>query len=712
MAVERDYRVTISGVLGRSTAAAFGEMIADATRAKKKIDEIFSAPIKGVGGTAKAEGKARVDEAQRAAQELERIRERENNAILRDVEKVARAKEKAAREEQALQEKSAKQTASRNQKIASDALGYMRKAAGQAARVAGEVIGGLGIDTSLQGGIAKAVTLEKMAVGIVNAGNRGNGSAAQRNTEVTSLQTTARDIADKYKIDATQVLSGLGQYQALTGDLDTAKAGLEGLARLSKAFNVDLDKMVGAAGQVGSAIGDVGKEFASPEEKATAILNVLKQATAQGQEGAIEISDLATQYAKLKAAGMRFEGNTGDNISKMSALAQLAYQTGGAGSIREASNAVMGFVNTLNTPARRKEFKALGIDLENDKGQFLDPYQLIKQSLAKTGGDTEKMNALFKNVVGYKAVSSFVSAYKGAGGGEAGMKAVDAQFGRFGGKVSDATIEENLKRALETKESKAQEAQNRIDRITAYMADRLIPQLEKLAGPAEKAAGALAELVSTAAEHPWGAIATVIATSIGASIAKATIGEMAGKAFASALGSLGPGGIAVGALAATAVTGYIYLKKSFDEGHEGQTSGLETQIKAGQVGKLARDAAAGRVSKEEALKQLEETYAAGTKQVKLAEKGVGFFDYINPFGDATNKELGAAQELAAGGKEGAQIGGKTELEALKANMVDVKSAIESLKAQMAADAQQTKKVMVVNQPGTGTAAPTGGTVAQ
>ena len=709
MAVEREYRVTISGVLSRSTAAAFGEMIADATRAKKKIDEILGAPSKGVASAAKAEGKARVDEAQKAARELEQIRERENNAILRDVEKVARAKEKAAREEQALQEKLARATAARNQKIASDALGYMRKAAGQAARVAGEVVSGLGIDMSLQGGVAKAVNLEKMAVAIVNAGNRGNGSAAQRNTEVTSLQTTARDIADKYKIDATQVLSGLGQYQALTGDLDTAKVGLEGLARLSKAFNVDLDKMVGAAGQVGSAIGEVGKEFASPEEKANAILNVLKQATAQGQEGAIEISDLATQYAKLKAAGMRFEGNTGDNISKMSALAQLAYQTGGAGSIREASNAVMGFVNTLNTPARRKEFKALGIDLENDKGQFLDPYQLIKQSLAKTGGDTEKMNALFKNVVGYKAVSSFVSAYKGAGGGEAGMKAVDAQFARFGGKVSDATIEENLKRALETKESKAQEFQNRIDRITSYMADRLIPALEGFAGPAEKGGKMLAEMVASAAEHPWGTIATVIATSVAASIAKAAIGEMAGKAFASALGSLGPGGIAVGALAATAVTGYIYLKKSFDEGHEGQTAGVETQLKAGNAGKLARDAAAGRVSKEEALKQLEATYAAGTKQVKLAEKGVGFFDYINPFGDATNKELGAAQELAAGGKEGAQVGGKTELDALKANLVDVKTAIESLKAQMAVDAQQTKKVMVVNQaPG----APTAGTVAQ
>jgi len=549
MAVEREYRVTISGVLSRSTAAAFGEMIADATRAKKKIDEILGAPSKGVASAAKAEGKARVDEAQKAARELEQIRERENNAILRDVEKVARAKEKAAREEQALQEKLARATAARNQKIASDALGYMRKAAGQAARVAGEVVSGLGIDMSLQGGVAKAVNLEKMAVAIVNAGNRGNGSAAQRNTEVTSLQTTARDIADKYKIDATQVLSGLGQYQALTGDLDTAKAGLEGLARLSKAFNVDLDKMVGAAGQVGSAIGEVGKEFASPEEKANAILNVLKQATAQGQEGAIEISDLATQYAKLKAAGMRFEGNTGANISKMSALAQLSYQTGGAGSVREASNAIMGFVNTLATPARRREFKMAGIAIENSKGQFLDPYEIIRQSLKKTGGDRDKMNALFKNVVGAKAIETFSNAYRNAGGGDMGIKAVDAQIARFGGTVTDDQIQENLKRALNTKASQAQGVQNEWDRMSAEVGNDLAPALRDLAPHAIEAARGLAEVAGMAARHPEAAIVAALV----ASIAKAAIGETVGKALGSAIGSAAaPAGLAIGALAIAA----------------------------------------------------------------------------------------------------------------------------------------------------------------
>lgn len=714
MAVEREYRVTISGVLGRSTSAAFGEMVADAARAKKRIDEILGAPTKGVEAAAKREGKARVDEAQKAAQELARIREKENDAILRDVEKISRVKERAAREEQARQEKAERATASRNQKIASDALGYMRKAAGAAARVAGEVVSGLGIDMSLQRGVAKSVELEKMAVAIVNAGNRGTGSAAERNADVGRLETMAREVSEKYRIDPTKVLSGLGQYQALTGDLDTAKAGLDGLAGLAKAFNVDLDVMVATAGQVGAAIGDVGKEFASPEDKARAVNDVLRAMTAQGQEGAIEIGNLATQMAKLKAAGGRFEGSTAESIKKMGALAQLSMQLGGAASPTQAATAVMGFANTLATPARRREFEAMGVKVDSatQKGAFADPFEIIRRSLAATGGDMEKMKKLFANVVGERAVTALTNTFNKAGGGAAGMEAVNAQFGRFGGSVTDAQISENLKRALETKESKAQEFQNRIDRITSYMADRLIPALEGLAGPAEKGAKVFAELVTSAAEHPWGAIATVIATSVGASIAKAAIGEMAGKAFAGALGNLGPGGIAVGALAATAVTGYIYLKKSFDEGHEGQTSGLETQVKAEQAGKLARDAAAGRISKEEALKQLEETYAAGTKQVKLAEKGVGFFDYINPFGDATNKELGAAQELAAGGKEGAQVGGKTELEALKANMAGVKESIDALKAQLGADAQTTKKVMVVNQPGTSPGAPTAGTVAQ
>ena len=566
MQLRLDVGVSATG----SLTAIFRSFVASSAAARKTVAANLGGALadaeKVASGAAAKAGKEQVAAAQKTAaahrlagqiqadiiKSVQAQRNAEHKQFLADLKEEEREAKKVAKsiaDEKKKQAKSARDDERRNERVGSAAMrtfgGYLSKGASAMKDVAQAY----GVDFSVTSGIGRSVALETAATNIVNNGNRGGGSAADRNAEVDRLQELARNVGDKYKIDATQVLSGLGQYQALTGDLDTAKAGLEGLARLSKAFNVDLDKMVGAAGQVGSAIGEVGKEFASPEEKANAILNVLKQATAQGQEGAIEISDLATQYAKLKAAGMRFEGNTGANISKMSALAQLSYQTGGAGSVREASNAIMGFVNTLATPARRREFKMAGIAIENSKGQFLDPYEIIRQSLKKTGGDRDKMNALFKNVVGAKAIETFSNAYRNAGGGDMGIKAVDAQIARFGGTVTDDQIQENLKRALNTKASQAQGVQNEWDRMSAEVGNDLAPALRDLAPHAIEAARGLAEVAGMAARHPEAAIVAALV----ASIAKAAIGETVGKALGSAIGSAAaPAGLAIGALAIAA----------------------------------------------------------------------------------------------------------------------------------------------------------------
>jgi hypothetical protein len=605
-----DYTVRCSAVLDRSSAVkSLTDWISLATAAKKKVDEILGAPVKVAGGKspAKVEADARITEAQRAAKELERIRERENNQILRDVEKQTRAEERAHEraqryvagvkdryfaQQQKEEEKADNKRQARAKQIASDSLSNMRAVAGAAARIGGEVVGGLGVSFSLSQGVTKARDLEKMAVDITNAANRGQGGAAgaqARSRQPTELLDFARGIGEKYAIDPTQAMRGIAQYQALTGDLDTAKAGMDDLAKLSKAFGTNLDDMVGAAGQIGSAIGDVGKEFKTPEEKAKVLYELLKQATAQGQEGAIEIADLAREYAKLKGAGVKFEGGAAANIGKMSALAQLSYQTGGAGSIREATNSVVGFANTLGTVARRREFKAAGIEIENKKGEFLDPYTIIRESLRKTGGDTDKMNALFKNVLGAKAVASFSTAFRGAGGGEAGIAAVDAILKKFSGTVSEDVIKENLGRSMGTKESKAIEFQNRLDKISADFVEKVVPSLEKLAGPAADAADALASIVAWAASNPLAAVGITIAGSIAAAIAKATIGELIGKAIGQAVSSGMAGkGLAIGAVTATVAMAYLAIREYNEQKQKAAENEVEKRAETAQLLKKAQ----------------------------------------------------------------------------------------------------------------------------
>ncbi len=241
---------------------------------------------------------------------------------------------------------------------------------------------------------------------------------------------------------------------------------------------------------------------------------------------------------------------------------------------------------------------------------------------------------------------------------------------------------------------------NQLERIAESAADKLVPAFEKLAPHLVTAADALGKFAVIVAENPLKSIGGLLAGSIAASVAKAAIGDAVGSALGKALGGMGGAGLAIGAITVTATMAYLYMKKTFDEGAEGQNKVGDVATAARAKNDILRDINAGRVTKEEGLKQLEETYASGSRVLDAAKKGGGYIDALNPFSKTTAEEAGMAQQLKAG-DSGAKIGGRTETEALKENMVAVKASIDALKTQMAADALTTKKVHVVNQQGTG-----------
>jgi hypothetical protein len=704
MATERDYRITVSALLARgSVSAAVNDFVSQMMAAKKKVDDILSQPSKGAKDAAAKEGKARVDEAKKAAAELDRIREKENDAILRDVAKTeatkGRIKERYSREERDRNEKTDQERAKRNEKIASDAMGFMRKAAGAAARVAGEVVGGLGVSFDVGSAVRRGMELDTVAR---RATISGKGALDQNATEadVQSTIATIRAAGVASKQDFGSLAKGLEDFVSKSSDLETGKKVLGDLGRIARATGTDVNELVSAAG-------DVNKTLEDGPDKADRLLEVMTLVATQSAKGAVEVKDFARYMGRITAGAFKFEGSRAQNIGILSSLAQIA-MSGGAAGPREATNAAQAFSNDLTKGEALKRFDAAKIQLFTDdtKTTLRSPEKIITDYLRHSGGNLADLSKYFQNEGSRRVITGFAQKYNAAGGGEAGIKAVEAEFSKFAQTMSSDDVQKRFELSGGSREAKAAEFQNKFDTIVEGMMEKMLPALEKLEGPALKAADALTSLMVAAAEHPWGTVAAVIGGSIAAAVAKQAIGEALGKAIGSGLtGSQ----LKVAALTVAAVTAYLYLKKTFDEAAEGQSKGVGTQVSAEATSQLARDVAAGRVSKEEALKKMEETYAAGSKQVKLAEKGVGLLDYVNPFGDATNAELGAAQELAAGQESGAKVGGKTELEALKANMAAVKDSIDALKSQMAADAQATKKVMVVNQaPG----APTGGQVAQ
>jgi hypothetical protein len=55
MARRREYTITISALLGRSTAAVLGDFVSQAERAKKQVDDIMSRPSRtGTGAESAA----------------------------------------------------------------------------------------------------------------------------------------------------------------------------------------------------------------------------------------------------------------------------------------------------------------------------------------------------------------------------------------------------------------------------------------------------------------------------------------------------------------------------------------------------------------------------------------------------------------------------------------------------------------------------------
>lgn len=687
-----DLVVRVRAAGDSSLTSVFRPLLAASAAASRGVEANLASSGKGAARAA-AEGAAAHKTAAsaqaasiKAIQALRNADHREFLANLKTEEAEAKKTAKAIGDEQRKQAKASEAAQKKALEVASGAARTFGSLMRSSIGVAKDVGAGFGIDFSLQGGLARSMQRNSTAIALSNAAYKDGGARES----VAGLESTAMATGAKYKLDPTSVIEGLAQYQKLTGDLATGKAGLDGLAALAGATTTKLDDMFAAAGNVGNALGEVGKEFKTPEEKAKAVLDVMKSVAAFGQEGAVEVSDLSKQMAKVAAAAGFFEGDRGENLKKMTALAQLARMSGGAASATQAATSVLSFANILRTPARRAQFKEAGIDVDSatQKGQLRDPIEIIKEALTKTGGAIEPMKKMFANVMGDKPVTALATAYNKAGGGEAGMKAVDAMLAKFGGAMSDAQIASNNAERMKGKEAAGVDAQIQLDQVYSELSTALLPALREFTPVAKAAAQGLSWIVKESAQHPVAAITAALVASIG----KAALGEAAGKALGSALVAAGGKGAAIGALAIAATAVYLQTKKTFDEGAEGQSKGVGTQISASNSAQIMRDVASGRISKEDALKKLEETYKEGSKDVKNAEQKVSYWSALNPFSDTSGADVGRAQALQ---ETGATVGGKTAMDEMKANLANVKTAMDQLAAAIKADSSRVKDVNIV-----------------
>ena len=767
---KRDYKVTVSFALGRSGAAIMQDATQASERARvkieadgKKIVDSFTksgkqagdALAKGIEAGAKKASTAAMKEAlaeesfarkmgvakvvAAANSELARskaaakgfderlkIAQREQRAqeayfakIKTEVEKdeamQARAATRAAARQSASREKIASGRVEMVKQIASNSMHNMGAIASKAMGVGRDIVSGTGVNFDIGSGVAKSIANESLSTQISNSAYQAGGP---RESAAGLVQLSGK-VAQDNAMDPNKVLQGLAAYQGKTGDLATAKAGIAELSKLAKATYTDINDMISASGDVGNALGEVGEEFKTPEEKAAAIARIMKVIAAQGQAGAVEIKDLATQMAKLSAASGAFGGNKETNLEQMGALAQFARSRGGAASATAAATSVVGFTNTIKTPSRQNAFAEMGIDVFDPKetGKFKSPFALLMESLDKEAMHPKEFKQMWASVVGAKPAEAAATVYRDAENKKAGTghAAVEKMMAEYMKPMENATIDSDHAAAMGTTESKAQLFQNQLDKITNSLANSVLPQMEILGPKLLTLADAFGKIISWAAENPGEAIVVAIV----ASIAKASMGAAISTAMSAALkgaaGAIAPDGfsgfgvgknlgaagnfVAAIAIFAAAVAVYQAGTVAIDKWFGNKDKGVNASVdRDAAVSNALTDAHAINEGKgrggdrNAAIAELEKQKAQLEQDITRAQNPTSLLAALNPFSDKTFQEHG--KEQADAGKIG-----------------DLKISLEKMSTELAS-LKKGLKVEVTNLPPGGMApggrVPTGG----
>ncbi len=738
-------RIRVGAAVDRNIGNAFRPIVDAAKDARRQVEDEMDRLWAAVSGGGKRASKAGqgpyrsvVREAERAANQVVAAERRKQRQIESEERKATRRRESAERHvarikdrhfatQQREGERSDKLAARSAERSRKDNVGRLRGVAGGsvetlgkigrgAVGVAGSIARGAGVQTDLGSYVGQAVALEARAADLSNAAYDPSKRDGRRSPG--SIVSQARAIGDMAGFDPEKVIEGLQAFVGKTGDLKTGEAALEDMARLARATGTNLEDMVGAAGEAALALGDVGpgKAFETNAQKAQALSDVLRVLAGQGKIGAIEMRDLAQYGGRLAAASRQFGGDAKKNMGDMGALAQISKQEGGGAiNAAEAAMSVSGLVNTLKTNARQKEFKAAGVETMDADKNFLPVREILKNAAAAAVGDPTKFKKMFANVVGGKAADPSNRAYREAYNKElaaskdkkkadaAGRSAIDEMFDRFSKGIGEQEEKESFGVRMKTAEVQVQQFNNELSKIGGQIAERVLPQLQKLAPYVVSAAEAFAKFVSFAAENPGTAITGAIIASIG----KAAIGSAVGTAVSKMVeGAAGSGGAMKGlstlSIVASAITiasvGMLAIDTVMNEMDKGKTESVEKDLAAfdairGANKALSTTAPPGDVAAQEARKKEQEgalqkaiaEKASIDARLGTVEKGPTFFDTV--FGNMSQKQLGMAESDAS------------KLPQLLADQAKLAGAIEKLSAQLGKPLKVNGDVNVTNMPG-------------
>jgi len=224
---------------------------------------------------------------------------------------------------------------------------------------------------------------------------------------LASLKKRIFDVAKQpsVRLDPQEILAGLEKVVSITGNFDVAVGNINNIAHAIRAS--------GSAGEdVGALVANLFQKFNIRDAKTMAkMLGLLSQ---QGEKGAFELKDLATQGNRVTAA-FAATGRTGTAaVREMGALLQMIQRN--TGSADEASTAFERMLATI-TQEKVSELQKNGIQIWDQK-QLAKGNKvarsipdIIKDIVIATNGDVQKLSSIF-DIRALRAVNAFVLDFK------------------------------------------------------------------------------------------------------------------------------------------------------------------------------------------------------------------------------------------------------------------------------------------------------------
>lgn len=404
--------------------------------------------------------------------------------------------------------------------------------------VANQITRAFGVNLDVGANIKEGLAQQGQATLLSHKGfQEGQAGVAGVRQDPNAIRANAQSAANATGRGTSEMLEGMTEFVNKSGSLQGARDMIGEIGAISNATGADLNSLAKTAGVLDLKLSDsFGADQAG---KMKAISDIIRGIAAGGKLGAIDIEDMGAQIPKLVAAAGAFGGDLADRIKDVSVLAQESGKAGGSSTAAQAATAVAALPQQLRKDKTVAAFKKANIDVFTDKSHqtLRDPISIIKDALKSTNGAADKMSQLFRSTSVGRSAEGLRQTFVKAGGGEAGMKAVEAELASFGGALLSASeIEKENADVLKSGPAQARVFMNQLEELGGEVAGELLPAMKDIAPMALDVAKGLAGLVGWASKNPLEAVVAAMA----ASVAKAAIGEAIASAAGGAMTVGGP----------------------------------------------------------------------------------------------------------------------------------------------------------------------------